>query len=56
MLLICFQKHPGKSNVVLMGDSIGDASMDNGVPQVENVLKIGFLYGTEEHVSFFLPQ
>lgn len=30
-------------NVVLMGDSLGDLSMADGAPNVENILKIGFL-------------
>lgn len=35
-----------------MGDSLGDAKMDEGVSKVKNVLKIGFLYGTAEEVSY----
>ena len=30
-------------NIILMGDSLGDLSMADGVPNVENILKIGFL-------------
>lgn len=30
-------------NIILMGDSLGDLSMADGVPNVENMLKIGFL-------------
>lgn len=37
-----------RGNVILMGDSIGDAGMTDGVPCSNAVLKIGFLY---EHVS-----
>lgn len=33
-----------RTNVILMGDSIGDAAMCEGVPETGNVLKIGFLY------------
>lgn len=31
------------SNIILMGDSLGDLSMADGVPNTENILKIGFL-------------
>lgn len=31
------------SNIVLLGDSLGDLSMADGVPNVENILKIGYL-------------
>ncbi|KAI4810930.1 hypothetical protein KUCAC02_013857 [Chaenocephalus aceratus] len=31
------------SNIILMGDSLGDLSMADGAPNVENILKIGFL-------------
>lgn len=37
-----------RGNVILMGDSLGDAGMTNGVACSNAVLKIGFLY---EHVS-----
>lgn len=33
-----------RDNVILLGDSIGDATMANGVPHPNAVLKIGFLY------------
>ncbi|XP_057573183.1 7-methylguanosine phosphate-specific 5'-nucleotidase isoform X2 [Hippopotamus amphibius kiboko] len=33
----------GKTNVLLLGDSMGDLTMADGVPGVENILKIGFL-------------
>jgi HAD superfamily hydrolase (TIGR01544 family) len=39
----------GRSNVILMGDTIGDALMADGVKNIEIVLRIGFLY---EEVSF----
>ncbi|XP_037664830.1 7-methylguanosine phosphate-specific 5'-nucleotidase [Choloepus didactylus] len=38
-----FQKLQGKTNVILLGDSMGDLTMADGVPGVENILKIGFL-------------
>ncbi|KAE8597239.1 hypothetical protein XENTR_v10016399 [Xenopus tropicalis] len=31
------------SNIILLGDSLGDLTMADGVPNVENILKIGFL-------------
>ncbi|KAG8572468.1 hypothetical protein GDO81_012053 [Engystomops pustulosus] len=31
------------SNIILLGDSLGDLTMADGVPNVENVLKIGYL-------------
>ena len=34
----------GRSNVLLMGDEIGDAGMAAGVQDAGAVLKIGFLY------------
>ncbi|KAJ8674763.1 hypothetical protein QAD02_010549 [Eretmocerus hayati] len=42
----------GRSNVVLMGDTIGDSQMADGVEGTETVLRIGFLY---EHVEESLP-
>ncbi|XP_006901703.1 PREDICTED: 7-methylguanosine phosphate-specific 5'-nucleotidase [Elephantulus edwardii] len=38
-----FQQFQNKTNVLLLGDSIGDLTMADGVPDVENILKIGFL-------------
>jgi len=37
-----------RQNVLLMGDTIGDADMVEGIKDVKEILKIGFLY---EHVS-----
>lgn len=33
-----------RTNVIVMGDNLGDASMADGFENAENVLKIGFLY------------
>ncbi|KAG3268956.1 5'-nucleotidase, cytosolic IIIB, transcript variant X1 [Ictidomys tridecemlineatus] len=38
-----FQQLQGKTNILLLGDSMGDLTMADGVPGVENILKIGFL-------------
>ncbi|KAG8512880.1 7-methylguanosine phosphate-specific 5'-nucleotidase, partial [Galemys pyrenaicus] len=38
-----FQKLQGKTNILLLGDSMGDLTMADGIPGVENILKIGFL-------------
>lgn len=38
-----FQQFQGKTNILLLGDSMGDLTMADGVPDVENILKIGFL-------------
>jgi len=38
-----FKKISGRNNVILLGDSLGDIKMACGVPQPNNVLKIGFL-------------
>lgn len=37
-----------------MGDSLGDARMDQGIPGIHTVLKIGLLYGTESLVRSIL--
>ncbi|XP_015596101.1 7-methylguanosine phosphate-specific 5'-nucleotidase [Cephus cinctus] len=45
----------GRCNVVVMGDSIGDAAMADGVKDIENILKIGFLYDhAEEHLPTYM--
>lgn len=41
-----------RDNVILMGDSLGDSGMADGVRHANAILKIGFLYGD---VSFCLP-
>lgn len=33
-----------RTNVLLLGDSLGDADMSNGCPAGANILKIGFLW------------
>lgn len=38
-----------RSSIIVMGDSLGDASMATGCESASNVLKIGFL---AEHVGF----
>ncbi|XP_066878096.1 7-methylguanosine phosphate-specific 5'-nucleotidase isoform X2 [Kogia breviceps] len=38
-----FEQLQGKTNILLLGDSMGDLTMADGVPGVENILKIGFL-------------
>ncbi|KAG7232024.1 hypothetical protein INR49_009973 [Caranx melampygus] len=38
-----FKQQKDYSNIVLMGDSLGDLSMADGASSVENILKIGFL-------------
>lgn len=38
-----FKQMKENCNIILMGDSMGDLSMADGVPNMENILKIGFL-------------
>ncbi|CAF93645.1 unnamed protein product, partial [Tetraodon nigroviridis] len=43
------------SNIILMGDSLGDLSMADGAPCVENILRIGFLNDkVEERLDKYL--
>ncbi|KAJ8919361.1 hypothetical protein NQ315_016453 [Exocentrus adspersus] len=48
-----YNKILNRNNVILLGDSIGDAGMTEGMDHLENVLKIGFLY---ERSQEFLPK
>ncbi|MBN3283053.1 5NT3B nucleotidase, partial [Polyodon spathula] len=38
-----FNQQTGSRNIILLGDSMGDLSMADGVENTENILKIGFL-------------
>ncbi|NXX98371.1 5NT3B nucleotidase, partial [Centropus bengalensis] len=38
-----FQQLSMRTSIILLGDSMGDLTMADGVPSVENILKIGFL-------------
>lgn len=38
-----FQELSTRTSIILLGDSMGDLTMADGVPSVENILKIGFL-------------
>lgn len=38
-----FQQLSTRTSIVLLGDSMGDLTMADGIPSVENILKIGFL-------------
>lgn len=44
------KKLENRKNVILMGDNLGDATMSNGIKNVENVLKIGFLYNKNNEI------
>ncbi|XP_051172523.1 7-methylguanosine phosphate-specific 5'-nucleotidase-like [Leptopilina boulardi] len=39
-----------RKNIILMGDSIGDTTMCNGIKDIENILKIGFLYNKNNEI------
>lgn len=44
----------GRSSIIVMGDSLGDAGMADGSPATSNVLKIGFLYEqVRNHIFLF---
>lgn len=52
-----FEKLRLRTNVILMGDSIGDVKMALGVPQPNSVLKIGFLNGKiSERLESFMDK
>lgn len=62
-----FQELRTRPNVLLLGDSLGDLTMADGVQDMENILKIGFLndkVNTTSHTAFthhltrgqFIPQ
>ncbi|KAM9368864.1 7-methylguanosine phosphate-specific 5'-nucleotidase [Phaethornis superciliosus] len=38
-----FQQLSTRTSIILLGDSMGDLTMADGVPNVENILKVGFL-------------
>ncbi|NXA09274.1 5NT3B nucleotidase, partial [Sapayoa aenigma] len=38
-----FQQLSKRTNIILLGDSMGDLTMADGISSVENILKIGFL-------------
>ncbi|MGH0143362.1 UNVERIFIED_CONTAM: hypothetical protein FKN15_028142 [Acipenser sinensis] len=38
-----FNQQTGSRNIILLGDSMGDLSMADGVENTENILKIGYL-------------
>ncbi|KAJ7421070.1 7-methylguanosine phosphate-specific 5'-nucleotidase [Willisornis vidua] len=38
-----FQQLSSRTSIILLGDSMGDLTMADGIPKVENILKIGFL-------------
>lgn len=40
-----------RDNIIVMGDSLGDAGMASGVPQTNAVLKIGYVYDQNEASS-----
>lgn len=50
-----FKQLKDNCNIILMGDSLGDLNMADGVPNVENILKIGFLNDkVEERLEKYL--
>ncbi|XP_033926021.1 7-methylguanosine phosphate-specific 5'-nucleotidase isoform X1 [Melopsittacus undulatus] len=50
-----FQQLSTRTSIILLGDSMGDLTMADGVPNVENILKIGFLNDkVEERMGKYL--
>ncbi|KAL0992766.1 hypothetical protein UPYG_G00098110 [Umbra pygmaea] len=50
-----FQELKSRHNVLLLGDSLGDLTMADGVHSMENILKIGFLNDkVEERMSCYV--
>nr|CAH7730319.1 unnamed protein product [Callosobruchus chinensis] len=43
-----YDKIADRQNVILLGDSLGDACMAEGMEHLKNILKIGFLYERSE--------
>ncbi|XP_058797498.1 7-methylguanosine phosphate-specific 5'-nucleotidase-like [Phymastichus coffea] len=44
-----------RKNIILLGDSIADTTMADGIENIENLLKIGFLYNNiEEKLPFYI--
>ncbi len=50
-----FKQLKDNGNIILLGDSLGDLTMADGVPNVENILKIGFL-NDKVLISFLIAQ
>lgn len=50
-----FKQLKENCNIILLGDSMGDLSMADGVPNVENILKIGFLNDKVQSVFLCFP-
>ncbi|XP_014279459.1 7-methylguanosine phosphate-specific 5'-nucleotidase A [Halyomorpha halys] len=48
-----FKSLSERTNVIVMGDSLGDANMSEGVAEGSNILKIGLL---STHIDDYLPQ
>ncbi|XP_053554857.1 7-methylguanosine phosphate-specific 5'-nucleotidase isoform X2 [Bombina bombina] len=50
-----FQQISDRSHILLLGDTLGDLTMADGVPTVDNILRIGFLNDKiEEQAEVFL--
>lgn len=50
-----FKQLKDNGNIILLGDSLGDLTMADGVPSVENILKIGFL-NDKVLISFLIAE